>query len=205
MAKEEIVTSRRDSGVAGGGEITAASESAVQARIEVQEASRDAVMGRFGISQPAEGVIVVSLGEKRPFAFIRELMKVATSFGGRPAVAEHTLVEWATDDRFLQQGRKGLVVSVEGCVPGSAGLSHIDALQRGMVNVSRAELAVAHIAYLTATRGKDLFRQHYVMAADGVLHFSPFGLTEYRGVYENGGHECVAACRSWSPGRRVER
>ena len=201
MTKEQITSSRNNSGPQKNEEWSSVSLPRHQTNIEVLEASRDTVMARYGISQPVEGVVVVALGEKRPFAFIRELMKVVNSYGDRPAVPEKTLVEWATDERFLQKGPKDLVISVEGIVPSSIGLSRAEAVRDGMANVGVAHLAVAHFAYAAATRGDDLLRGYYVMAADGVLHRHPLGLVEYTGIHANGRHDCVAACRSWSPSR----
>ncbi|MFM1849127.1 MAG: hypothetical protein RL417_2601 [Pseudomonadota bacterium] len=174
-----------------------ASPEASQARRELNEDMRAALMGRFHISQPREGVVELALGNNCPVAFIRGALKAATAFSSRPAIAEGALAAWATDERFLARGPSDLVVRVEGYVPGSAGLT-LEAMRRdGMADVSVAHLAAAHLAYRVASRGGDLFRGYHVIGSDGVLNAGPFGLNEYKGIFETGGHELVGACRTW--------
>ena len=202
MTNEQFVSSRNNPGLHENDDLRTASFESNKARADVLEASRDTMIGRYGIAQPADGVVVVSLGEKRPIGVIRDLMKVATSFGGRSAIAANTLSDWATDERFTGKSSHDLTVSVQGVVPGTIGHRRVEVVHGGMADVGIAHLAAAHLAYTIVTRGEDLFRGYHVMAADGVLHNSPFGLAQYCGIYESGGHDCVAACRSWSPSRR---
>jgi hypothetical protein len=172
---------------------------AIQARDELLEDMRAATMLRFGIVQPQEGVIVVGLGDKPPFAFIREVLKLASWFSGRPAVSETTLADWATDPRFLKRGPGDLVVKIEGCVPGSAGITREAAAQQGMIDVSSPLLAVAGLGYLVSSRGHDLLSGYRVMTSDqnATLHLGSDGFIECVGSEGNGGNVRVAACRSW--------
>lgn len=163
------------------------------------EENRVDVMARFGIAQPEEGVIVVRLGDKSPFSFIRAVFNLATAFGERPAVNQKTLADWATDPRFIERGPKELVISVEGCVPQTGGMTRDAALKAGLLDVSSAHLAVAHVASQISSRGQDLFRGYHVMTGDQntTLHYSPFGLFENSGIHSQGGNSGVAACRQW--------
>jgi len=158
--------------------------------------AQEAFVARYGIQIDPEGIVTVRLGEVSPLKFIRDAQKLSLALHGKLAVSSETLVSWMVDDRFVSQSAKlGGVVSVEGVVPGSHHLSSLEQRQFGMRDVSIAHLAAAHAAHFVAT-GEDLFKSYHVRAADGALHCSPWGLTEYSGVHNEGVHECFAACRA---------
>jgi hypothetical protein len=160
---------------------------------------RDRLVSDYSIEPRGEHIVAVTLpAHTSAIQFLRMGDEFVRNHYGYEAVwLESGYASWAQDSSLLVTSNEDRRIIADACVDGTSNLIRDDQdailKAKGLLPISIADLAVAHMAYQIAL-GADLFVGKVIRTADGGMIFNNLGLHTYHvDDWRRGDHTAMAA------------
>lgn len=167
--------------------------------IRQQLSPRDRMIYDYSIEPQGEHIVAVTLpAHISALDFLRMGDEFVREYYGYESVwLDNGLAAWANDKGLSIASHEPRRIIADGCVDGTSNLVREDQdavlAVKGLLPISLADLAVAHIAYQIAL-GEDLFLGKVIRLSDGAMILNDLGLHTYHvDDWRKGDHTAMAA------------